>query len=261
MDQPLSADQPGTQAPARQLIANPVPVGVAGFALTTFLLGLYNSGIWHDPNSTTKPLNALWVYVILGLAAFYGGLTQFIAGFFSLRRGDIFQAAFMTSYGAFWWSFDFLFFMFLAPTGGLFGDPSWKGALAEAGMKGDAAKVPAATSFYHAVTIFLIGWTIITIIFFLASLFTNWVVAGVFAWFVFTLVVADIAFSGGPTATGAGHFAGWLEIILGCLGWYVVLSEMVNDLAGREIFPFPLTPLNAAKRKAGRDAVTPATAH
>ena len=72
-----------------------MPVGVAGFALTTFTLGLY----------TTGQFNAQGEVVVLALAAFYGGLTHFIAGFFALAKGELFAAAFMTSYGAFWFSF------------------------------------------------------------------------------------------------------------------------------------------------------------
>jgi len=87
---------PSTPIPQRHpFITNAVPIGVGGFALTTFTLGLYTSGI----------LNPEGTVLVIALAAFYGGLTQFIAGFFALARGDLFPAAFMTSYGAFWLSY------------------------------------------------------------------------------------------------------------------------------------------------------------
>ncbi|HZD66508.1 MAG TPA: GPR1/FUN34/YaaH family transporter, partial [Acidimicrobiales bacterium] len=72
---------------------------MAGFALTTFALGLFTSG----------QIRATNLALVLGLAAFYGGLTQFIAGWFAVARGDLFPAVFMTTYGAFWFSFVALF--------------------------------------------------------------------------------------------------------------------------------------------------------
>ena len=65
--------------PRRSLIANPVPVGVAGFALTTFTLGLYTSG----------QFDAMGSVLVLALAAFYGVLVQLVAGFFALAKGDL----------------------------------------------------------------------------------------------------------------------------------------------------------------------------
>lgn len=184
-------------------MANPVPVGVAGFALTTFTLGLYTSG-----NFNTKG-----EILVFGLAAFYGGLTQFIAGWFALSRGDIFPAAFMTTYGAFWFSFIALN-LFVVPAAGA--------GAAQAG------------------TIFLVMWTVITVIFCIASAWTNWVVLIVFTEFVATLIVLII---GSWTAnTTINHVGGYLEMVLGALAWFVVIGEIVNDVSSRALFPFPPTP-------------------
>lgn len=189
-------------APVRQLIANPVPVGVAGFALTTFTLGLYTSGHF----------NAKGEVLVFVLAAFYGGLTQFIAGFFALRKGDIFPAAFMTTYGAFWFTFVGLN-VYVVPAAG-----------AAAGQ---------------AATIFLIVWTIITFVFLIASLWTNWVVVLTFAEFIVTIIILDIG--SWRSSTSLNHVGGYLEILLGVMAWYIVLGEVVNDTSGKAIFPFPPT--------------------
>lgn len=200
--------QPVTQAPAAALsrISNPVPIGVAGFALTTFTLGMYTAGIFNPKG----------MILVFALAAFYGGLTQFIAGFFALARGDLFPAAFMTTYGAFWFTFVALY-LFVIPHAGPVAGP-------------------------QAAGVYLIMWTVITFIFFIASLFTNWVVVIVFAEFVLTLIILDLATLGGMT--GLTTVGGYLEMILGALAWFVVAGEIINDVSGRALVPFPVTPFH-----------------
>jgi uncharacterized protein len=213
MAQPQSPAEAGprarptaVRAPRRSLIANPVPVGVAGFALTTFTLGLY----------TTGQFNAKGTVLVLALAAFYGGLTQFIAGFFALAKGELFAAAFMTSYGAFWFSFVALN-LFVVPRAG-----------------------PAA---HQAVTIFLIMWTVITLIFTLATLGTNATVLVTFIVFDIALIlefIGNATLSGVETANGLTKAGGWAELVLAALAWYIVMAEIVNDVLDREVLPlFP----------------------
>jgi uncharacterized protein len=202
-----------TELPSHQFISNAVPVGVAGFALTTFMLGLSTIGMF-------SPKLAV---VVLPLAAFYGGLTQWIAGWFALRRGDIFGGAFMTTYGAFWWSFVALT-LFVVPRVG--------------------------TAAGEVTTIFLIMWTVITIIFTIATLGTNWFVLFTFIEFDITLIVAFIG--AGTASVAITHASGYLEMILGALGWYIVTAELVNEMVKRPLFPlFPfkkplIPPLNTA---------------
>lgn len=201
--------------PMRQLIANPVPIGVAGFALTTFTLGLYTTGNFKSKGEV----------LVLALAAFYGGLTQFIAGFFALSRGDIFPAAFMTTYGAFWLSYVVLN-LYVVPSAGAAGG--------------------------QAATIFLVMWSVITSIFMLASAWTNWVVLITFAEFVATLIVLDIG--SWTTNTSLNHVGGYMELVLGTLAWFIVAGEIVNDVAGRALFPFPLTPWHLQPTVGGEPA-------
>jgi len=74
--------------------ANPAPLGLAAFALTTFVLSASNAG-WFVGGAT----------VVLGAAFFYGGLGQLLAGMWEFRAGNTFGAAAFSSYGAFWLAF------------------------------------------------------------------------------------------------------------------------------------------------------------
>ncbi|HET7333116.1 acetate uptake transporter [Dyella sp.] len=82
--------------------SNPAPLGLAGFALTTWLLSMINAG-WF----TGDAMN-----MVLAVALAYGGTAQMIAGVMELPRGNTFGATAFVSYGAFWWSFA-LFVLFL----------------------------------------------------------------------------------------------------------------------------------------------------
>ncbi len=76
----------------KALLADPAPLGLAGFAFTTFLLSFVNAG-WLDASS---------VGVVIPLALFYGGLGQLLAGVFEMRKGNTFGFTAFSSYGAFW---------------------------------------------------------------------------------------------------------------------------------------------------------------
>ena len=149
--------------------------------------------------------------LVIALAAFYGGLTQFIAGFFALARGDLFPAAFMTSYGAFWLSYDALL-LYVVPHAG-----------AAAGQ---------------AVFIFLVMWTVITVIFTIASLGTNWTVFVTFLVFDAAIILEDIGAA--LSSSGATKAGGWVELLLAALAWYIVMAEITNETLHRTVFPlFP----------------------
>ena len=87
-----------TTAPQVQSVADPAPLGLAGFALTTFVLSAVNAGWLPKPGEP----------VVLGLAFAYGGLAQFCAGMWEFKRNNTFGATAFTSYGAFWIAFALL---------------------------------------------------------------------------------------------------------------------------------------------------------
>lgn len=80
---------------SEQRIADPGPLGLAGFAMTTFCLSSANANIWHGGG----------VAAALALAMFYGGLVQLLAGMWEFIRKNTFGAVAFSSYGAFWLAF------------------------------------------------------------------------------------------------------------------------------------------------------------
>jgi len=118
-------------------IADPAPLGLAAFAMTTFLLSLFNTGT----------LSGSLEGVVLPLALFYGGSAQLLAGMWEFKNKNTFGALAFTSYGAFWLAF-FYYVKYVA--GGL----------------------PAATA-YQATGYFLLMWTIFTAYMLIASMRTN----------------------------------------------------------------------------------------
>src|SRR4051812_15918767 len=111
----------------KPVTADPGPLGLAAFALTTFVLSFFNSGLVSEKG----------LPIVLGLALAYGGLAQLLAGMWEFRTGNTFGATAFTSYGAFWisfWAFEQFF----------------------------AKDIKDATSLGNAVGLYLIGWGIFT---------------------------------------------------------------------------------------------------
>ncbi len=84
---------PAVQAAPSASIADPGPLGLAAFALTTFLLSIVNAR-WTIGNSAGT--------AFLGYALAYGGIAQLLAGMWEFRRGNVFACTAFSSYGAFW---------------------------------------------------------------------------------------------------------------------------------------------------------------
>ncbi|OJJ82690.1 acetate uptake transporter family protein [Aspergillus glaucus CBS 516.65] len=172
-----------SQVPAPQYmkLANPGPLGLLSFALTTFALGLYEcgAGLPHsNPQGNVGPNQA-----IFGLAVFFGGTAQLIAGILEFRVGNTFGSTVHCSYGAFWLSYA----MFLLPYLGI-----------EAAYKGDQR------AYTFALGIFLILWCILTLLFFIAALRTNAAILLVFFFLTlafFFLSLANFLATEHPTAS------------------------------------------------------------
>lgn len=150
---PLSGAATGVSAPAVE-IADPAPLELAAFALTTMVLSAINAG-W---------IGAINEPVVLGLAIAYGGTAQLLAGMWAFRRGNTFAATAFSSYGAFWLSF-WLIVQFYAPM--------VKTATATAlGAGATSAQIAAATA-DHLNTIlglYLFMWGVFTAYMLIASL-------------------------------------------------------------------------------------------
>ncbi|KAG2413166.1 hypothetical protein HFD88_002355 [Aspergillus terreus] len=136
--------------PPYMKLANPGPLGLLGFAITTFVLGLYEcgAGLPHsDPAGDVGPNQA-----VFGLAIFMGGAAQFVAGIMQFRVGNTFGSTVHCSYGAFWLSYA----MFLIPSLDIRGQ-----------YKGDER------AYTFAIAIYLTLWCFLTFLFLIAALRTN----------------------------------------------------------------------------------------
>jgi succinate-acetate transporter protein len=180
-------------------IADPGPLGLAAFALTTFVLSMFNAKLVA---SGGEP-------IVLALALTYGGLAQLLAGMWEFRTGNTFGAVAFTSFGAFWLSY-------------------W------AYVQFFATKVPAADA-GHAVGLYLIAWGIFTTYMFVASLRTTAAVAAVFVLLAATFFVLGIGNAGAhPNVI---KFGGWLGLVTAAVAWYASFAAVTNSTFGRVVLP------------------------
>jgi len=185
-------------------VADPAPLGLAGFAMTTFVLSMFNASL---VSSAGEP-------VVFGLAFAYGGLAQLLAGMWEFRNGNTFGALAFSSFGAFWLSL-FVFEVFFADT------------------------IPAADA-GHAVGLYLWAWAIFTTYMFFASLRTTAAVALVFLLLATTFVLLAIGASGAhETVT---HWGGYIGLATAAAAWYASFAVVLNSTFRRTVLP--VVPLN-----------------
>ncbi len=181
------------------LIADPGPLGLAGFAMTTFVLSMFNADLISKGGEP----------VVLGLAIAYGGLAQLLAGMWEFRTGNTFGAVAFTSFGAFWISYFVLVQFF-------------------------AKKIPA-IDVGHAVGLYLIAWAIFTAYMFIASLRTSVAVAVVFGLLVVTFLLLGIGNSGAHT--DMIKWGGWFGLATALAAWYASFAAVTNSTFGRVVVP------------------------
>ena len=187
------------QAQSAPKEANPAPLGLAGFALTTFVLSLANMGV----------IGGSSVQVVVALALGYGGLAQFCAGMWEFKNGNTFGATAFSSFGAFWLSYAFFVWFFAA------------------NMKPEDAA--------GAVGTFLLAWGIFTFYMWIATLKHPRTVMIIFLllWITF-LLLAVAEYSGNGTIKQVGGLVGLLTAIA---AWYASARAVINDSFGREVLP------------------------
>src|SRR5690349_3464932 len=173
----------------KPITADPGPLGLAAFALTTFVLSFFNSGLMSEKG----------LPIVLGLALAYGGLAQLLAGMWEFRTGNTFGATAFTSYGAFWLSF-WAFEQFYAK------DITDKVALG------------------NAVGLFLIGWGIFTAYMFIASLRTSVAISVVFFLLAVTFILLGIG--NAEADTGITHAGGYVGIATAIAAWYASFAAV-----------------------------------
>ena len=166
--------EPAAEPSAGWKPADPGPLGLGAFALTTFVLSMFNAGLVSHAGEP----------VVLGLALAYGGIAQLLAGMWEFRTGNTFGAVAFTSFGAFWLSFWALVTFF-------------------------ADKVPA-EHLGAALGLYLIAWGIFTTYMFVASLRTTVAIAVVFLLLAVTFFLLGIG--NANESEGMVEAGGWFGL-------------------------------------------------
>src|SRR5690349_17062625 len=187
--------------------ADPAPLGLGAFALTTFMISGHNATFIPD---------LIWV----GLALFYGGMTQLLAGMWEFRNRNVFGATAFSTYGGFWMSIGI--FVVLAETSKTFG----------AALTGP--NLP------NALAWFFIAFAIFNTYMLLWSTQVSVAVFLVFA----TLEATEIILAIGTSDAGNGganngwiHVGGWVGIATAACAWYASAAGVINGMKGRHVLP------------------------
>ena len=198
----MSSQTPVAPAPAVS-IADPGPLGLAGFAMTTFVLSAFNTNV----------LNPSMEAAVLPLALFYGGIGQLLAGMWEFRKGNTFGATAFSSFGAFWLAFYWL-------------------------ITYDAAKLAPAADAHKAVGLFLLSWAIFTAYMTIAAMRTSGAVLAVFVALVITFVLLTIgAFATGQSGKDWTHIGGWFGFLTAILAWYASFAGVTNATFAKTVVP------------------------
>jgi uncharacterized protein len=186
-------------------VADPAPLGLAAFAMTTFALSIANTNIWGAGADAA-----------LALALVYGGAVQLLAGMWEFVRKNTFGALAFSSYGAFWISYY---------------------VLARSVLPG--IRVPGQISV--AVGVFLLGWTFFTFYMIVPSLRISGAVVLVFVLLTVTFVFLTIgAFH---TDASMNKIGGWFGVATAAAAWYASFGGVVNETFQKAVIPLiPLAP-------------------
>jgi uncharacterized protein len=188
--------------------ADPAPLGLAAFALTTFILSGHNATFIPD---------LIWV----GLALFYGGLTQLLAGMWEFRNQNVFGATAFSTYGGFWMSLGI--FVVLAVV-----SKSFAGDLTGANLP-------------NAVAWFLLAFAIFNTYMLLWSTQVSVAVFLVFLTLEATeilLVIGNFDAAHGHANNGWIHLGGWVGIVTALVAWYASAAGVINGMmAPRTVLP------------------------
>jgi succinate-acetate transporter protein len=209
--------QPAVQpAAAASGIADPAPLGLAAFALTTFLLSAANA------NWMTHSTGAAF----LGYAFFYGGLVQLLAGMWEFGRKNVFGATAFASYGGFWLGLGAWVEFVKLP------------ALAAA-AKAPVTLPATVTALNHDVGWILLAFAIFNTYMLLLSAQVNMAVFGVFLTLELTEIILFAALFGAGSAltTGWIQVGGYVGLVTALVAWYASAAGVSNGMAGQFRLP------------------------
>jgi succinate-acetate transporter protein len=202
----VAVDRPVATVVEAVPAADPAPLGLAAFALTTFLLSGHNASFIPD---------AIWV----GPALFYGGLAQLLAGMWEFRNRNVFGATAFSTYGGFWLGLGSV--VVLADV-----SKTFAGGLAGSNLT-------------NALAWFLIAFAIFNTYMLFWSTRVNVAVFLVFLTLEITEIVLAIGFfreahGGSAWITHAG---GWIGIVTAAVAWYTSAAGVVNGMAPTPVLP------------------------
>jgi succinate-acetate transporter protein len=178
-------------------IADPGPLGLACFALTTFCLSMINAGL----------VVAESVYVVIALALVYGGTAQVLAGMWEFKKNNVFGATAFTSYGAFWVSLGIFELLAIQKVWVIPPQGTW---------------------------LFLLAWTIFTAYMWIGSFGTNKALIVVFTLLLLTFILLTIGAAGNDAAHTWGGYCG---IVTAIAAWYTSAAGIYNAVFGRVVLP------------------------
>lgn len=186
-------------------MANPAPWAVTAFATTSFMLGMFQTGL----------LNNAGVLIVLPAAFFFGGLVQIIVAIMEFSRGNLFAGAVFGTYGPFWVIFGAFETLY-------------------------ASSVPAA-QLSSATSLFLAVFAVVTFYLAIASLRTDLVLT-VIIWLIFVGLVL-LSIGAGASSSGLTKAGGWVVLVFAVLAWYHAAGDIIESTFGRKILPFGPPPV------------------
>jgi hypothetical protein len=181
-------------------LANPAPLGLFGFGMTTVLLNLHNAGLFGLDS------------MILAMGLAYGGLAQVIVGIMEYKKGNTFSTVAFTSYGLFWWS---LVMLLVFPT-----VTFWHT---------DASSETAMAAFFFL-------WGLFTLAMFFGTLKTNRALQFVFMSLAILFFLLTIQDAFGITGLYA-NAVGVEGVICGFSAIYLAIAEVLNEVHGKTVLP------------------------
>lgn len=203
---------PATSTSIPAPVADPAPLGLAAFALTTFLLSASNAG-WMAKAST---------FAWIGYAFAYGGLAQLLAGMWEFRNRNVFGATAFGSYGSFWIGLG-LWYLFVVRNKPV-----------------SALPPPAVAALNHDVAWILLAWAIFNTYMLISAMQVNAAVFLVFLTLEATEIILLIGnFTNSALApSGIVKVGGYVGVLTAAVAWYTSWAGVLNGLhGGRQILP------------------------
>jgi len=188
----------GKAVTVTETIANPAPLGLAGFGITTLLLNVVNAGI----------INKSDIGMVLPVGLFYGGLAQLLAGMWEFKKNNTFGATAFSSFGAFWLAFAVMEILIM---NGVMDPVSAEGGL----------------------TVFLVAWGIFTTYMFVGTLRISVALMVVFA----ALAILFYLLAWGEHNSDVHKIAGYEGLFTAGAALYASFAQVVNETWGKYVVP------------------------